>query len=185
MEIRKAKLIYYSPTGTGKTTVTAIMKGTGLDHDIIDLTPPDSEIKKYEVSSDELAIIAAPVYSGRTSTVASNRIKKLKGNNTPAVLVVMYGNRAFEDALLELKNFTSELDFKAIAGAAFIGQHSFDSEKTPIATGRPDAEDLMKAEAFGEKIIEKLRGVGDIPELEVPVITHTLYTLNVSSKVEV
>jgi ferredoxin len=168
MEIRKAKLVYYSPTGTGKTTVTAIMNGTGLDHDIIDLTPPGSDIKNYEVSSDELALIAAPVYSGRISTVAANRIKKLKGYNTPAVLVVMYGNRAFEDALLELKNFTSELGFKAIAGAAFIGQHSFDSEKTPIATGRPDAEDLMKAEAFGEKIIEKLRGVGDIPELAVP-----------------
>ena len=42
MEIRKAKLFYYSPTGTGKTTVTAIMNGTDLDHDIIDLTPPDS-----------------------------------------------------------------------------------------------------------------------------------------------
>jgi ferredoxin len=168
MEIRKAKLVYYSPTGTGKTTVTAIMNGTGLDHDIIDLTPPGSDIKNYEVSSDELAIIEAPVYSGRIATVAANRIKKLKGNNTPAVLVVMYGNRAFEDALLELKNFTSELGFRAIAGAAFIGQHAFNSEKTPIATGRPDAEDIMKAEAFGEKIIEKLRGVGEIPKLEVP-----------------
>ena len=167
MEIRKTKLLYYSPTGTGKTTVTAIMNGTGLDHDVIDLTQPDS-IKNYEVSSDELAIIAAPVYSGRISTVAANRIKKLKGNKTPAVLVVMYGNRAFEDALLELKNLTRELGFKAIAGAAFIGQHSFNSEKTPIATGRPDAEDLMIAEVFGEKIMEKLRRVGDIPELEVP-----------------
>ena len=46
MEIRKAKLVYYSPTGTGKTMVTAIMNGTDLDYDIIDLTPPDSEIKK-------------------------------------------------------------------------------------------------------------------------------------------
>jgi hypothetical protein len=41
--------------------------------------------------------------------VAKDRIKNLKGTNTPAVLVVMYGNRAFEDALLELKKLTSEL----------------------------------------------------------------------------
>jgi flavodoxin len=109
MEIRKAKLVYYSPTGTGKTTVTAILNGTGLDHAIIDLTPPDSEINNYDVSSDELAIIEAPVYSGRISTVAKDRIKNLKGTNTPAGLVVMYGNRAFEDALLELKKLTSEL----------------------------------------------------------------------------
>ncbi|MHA2408023.1 MAG: 4Fe-4S binding protein [Candidatus Ranarchaeia archaeon] len=168
MEIRKAKLVYYSPTGTGKTTATAILNGTGLDHDIIDLTLPESKTKNYIVSSDELAIIEAPVYSGRLSTVAANRIKKLKGSNTPAVLVTMYGNRAFEDALLELKNITSELGFKAVAGAAFIGQHSFSSEKTPIAIGRPNAEDLKIAESFGEKIMEKLRGVGEIPELEVP-----------------
>lgn len=168
MEIKKGRLIYYSPTGTGKTTVTAIMKGTGLNHDVIDLTLPDSELSCYKISSDELAVIAVPVYSGRVSSEAVKRIKNLKGNNTPAVLVAMYGNRAYEDTLLELKNLTSELGFKAIGGAAFIGQHSFSSEKTPIASGRPDDKDRMIAEAFGVKIMEKLSEANEIPEVDVP-----------------
>jgi ferredoxin len=166
-DIRKIKLVFYSPTGTGKRTAEAIGNGIGLDYDVIDLTPSGSKMKSHTLNKNELAIITVPVYSGRIPQVALDRIKRFKGNNTPAVLVVIYGNRAFEDALLELKNFTSELGFKAIAGAAFIGQHSFNSEKTPIASGRPDAEDIMIAEAFGEKIIERLRG-GDVPELEVP-----------------
>lgn len=168
MEITKAKLVYYSPTGTSKRTVTAIMKGTGLDYDYIDLTPPNAGMKSYEVAADELAIIAAPVYSGRIPPVAVERIKKVKGNGTPAVLVAVYGNRAFEDALLELKDIISELGFKAIAGAAFIGQHSFDTKDTPIATGRPDAEDIKKAKNLGVKVMEKLAGVEEITELAVP-----------------
>ena len=139
MKISKGKLVYYSPTNTSKNIVTAIMKGTGLDFDHIDLTPPDADSKTYEIASDELAIIAAPVYRGRIPSVAVNRLKKLKGNSTPAVLVAVYGNRAFDDALLELQDITKELGFKTVAGAAFIGQHSFDTKDTPIATGRPDS----------------------------------------------
>lgn len=168
MEISKAKLVYYSPTNTSKNTVTAIMKGTGLDYDNIDLTPPDAATKEYTVAKDELAIIAAPVYSGRIPKVAVDRIKKVKGDDTPAVLVAVYGNRAFDDALLELKDITEELGFKAVAGAAFIGQHSFDAKDTPIATGRPDAEDIKKAKDFGKKVMEKLTGLTEVQDLEVP-----------------
>jgi len=168
MNISKIKLVYYSPTGTGKRTVEAIRKGMDLDYDVIDLTPPDAEFKSHSLAKDELAVIAAPVYSGRIPAVAVNRIKKVKGDGTPAVLVAVYGNRAFEDALLELKDITEELGFKAVAGSAFIGQHSFDSEESPIATGRPDGEDISKAMDFGAKVMEKIKGMGEIPDLEVP-----------------
>ena len=167
MEISKAKLVYYSPTNTGKKIVTAIMQGTGLDYDYIDLTPPGSESKNYSVAKDELAIIAAPVYSGRIPGVALDRIKKVTGDGSPAVLVAMYGNRHYDDALLELKDVTSELGFKAVAGAAFIGRHSFDTPETPIASDRPDASDISKAKDFGAKIIEKIIGLTEVPALEV------------------
>jgi ferredoxin len=167
MEISKAKLVYYSPTNTGKKIVTAIMKGTSLDYSYIDLTPAGSESKNYSVAKDELVIIAAPVYSGRIPKVALDRIKKVKGDGTPAVLIAMYGNRNYDDALLELKDVTSELGFKAVAGAAFIGRHSFDTPETPIAPGRPDAADIDKAKDFGAKIMEKLGGITEVPELEV------------------
>ena len=168
MDISKIKLVYYSPTGTGKRTVEAIRKGMGIDYDVIDLTPPDAEFKSHALANDELAIISAPVYSGRIPAVAAKRIKTVKGDGTPAVLVAVYGNRAFDDALIELKDIIEELGFKAVAGSAFIGQHSFDSEETPIATGRPDSGDISKAMDFGAKVMEKIKGMGEIPDLEVP-----------------
>jgi ferredoxin len=167
MEISKAKLVYYSPTNTGKKTVEAIREGTGLDHDSIDLTLPDSESKKYSLAKNELAIIAAPVYGGRIPSIALDRIRKVKGNDTPAVLVTMYGNRHYDDALLELKDMTKELGFKAVAGGAFIGRHSFDAPDTPIGSGRPDESDIEKARDFGVKIMEKIGGLVEIPDLEV------------------
>ena len=168
MELSKIKLVIYSPTGTGKKIGTEISKGTGLEYDIIDLTLPDSESKNYSIPKDELAVIVIPVYGGLIAQVALDRIKKVKGDNAPSVLVAMYGNRHFDDALLELKDVTAELGFRAVAGSAFIGRHSFDTEDTPIASGRPDVEDIKKAQDFGAKVMEKIREISEIPDLEVP-----------------
>ena len=60
---------------------------------------------------------------------------------------------------------------RPIAGAAFIGQHSFSTDETPTAVGRPDAGDLEHAELFGQKIQEKLRSVSSadrIPAIKIP-----------------
>jgi ferredoxin len=168
LNLKKVKLVYFSPTGTGKKTVSEIAKGMGYDTETIDLTPPNAAQETYELDKDELAIIAVPVYGGRVPQTALDRVKNIRGDSTAAVLVAMYGNRAYEDALLELHNTTTELGFKTVAGAAFIGKHSFDTEETPIATGRPDAEDLKKAHAFGAKVMGKIKGMAEVKEIDVP-----------------
>jgi ferredoxin len=117
---------------------------------------------------DEAAVIAAPVYGGRIPVTAVERLKNLRADGTPSALVVVYGNRAYEDALLELKDLATGLGFKAVAGAAFIGEHSYDTAETPIATDRPDQADLAKAEEFGEKVKKKLEASTGFPELAVP-----------------
>jgi ferredoxin len=168
MKPDRVKLVYYSPTETSEKTVKAIQKGLGINYDIIDLTLPEAEMKSHSFKASDLAVIATPVYSGRIAPTAIKRIKKLKGTNTPAVLVVVYGNRAFEDALVELKDITKKAGFEAVAGAAFIGEHSFDAPEAPIATGRPDTDDIKKATEFGEKVKERLASIDVVPELSVP-----------------
>lgn len=168
MQIEKIKLIYYSPTGTSEKTVKAIQKGICIDYDAINLTLPDSEMKQYSLKETDLAIIAAPVYGGRIAATAMKRLKKVTGENTPSVLVALYGNRAFDDALLELKDITEENGFKAVAAAAFIGEHSYDAPETPIASGRPDSKDLRIAEEYGGKVKEKLANLETISELTLP-----------------
>ena len=167
VETWKLKLVYFSPTGTSKRAAEAVAKGLGAEFDRVDLTLPDAETRKHSFRSDELTVFAAPVYSGRIPVTAVRRLKKVRGRQGPAVIIVVYGNRAFEDALLELKDIALEQGFRPIAGAAFIGEHSFDTPETPIATGRPDKADLDKAEAFGEQIKEIL-GLSAVRELEVP-----------------
>ncbi len=102
---------------------------------------------------------------------ALERLQRFKVKDTPAAVGAVYGNREFEDALLELKNLVVESGFKPLAGGAFIGVHSFSKEDLPIAEGRPDNKDTDVAESFGKQIAEKVLGFADaaaIPVVDVP-----------------
>jgi ferredoxin len=157
METKSIKLIYFSPTGATKKVLEGIAQGIVVEHvEQVDLTLPENYHQPIKAFSDELVLIGAPVYGGRLPIDVVTRFRKLKAENTLAILVVTYGNREFDDALLELKNLAIELGFKPIAGGAFIGEHSFASEAVPIANGRPDSLDVQKAVNFGKKIKEKV-----------------------------
>jgi ferredoxin/flavodoxin len=169
VNVEGLRLVYYSPTGTSRRIAEAVAEGTGVKpvtH--VNLTPPGSDSTKHIFHADELVVIAAPVYSGRVPMTAAERLGSLSAEGSPAVLVVVYGNRAYEDALLELKDMAMEQGFTAVAGAAFIGEHSYDAPETPIATGRPDAADIEKAVRFGEEVKARLEKLTEAPELEVP-----------------
>ena len=118
-----------------------------------------------------MAIIGVPVYAGRVAPLAVKRLAAIQGNNTPAVIVVTYGNREFEDALIELRDITEKAAFSPLAACTFIGEHSFSGSKTPIAAARPDSVDLATAEAFGVKILARLAALEDVKaetSLDVP-----------------
>jgi len=118
---------------------------------------------------NEPVIIASPVYYGRIPVVAKERIQMINGNGNHAIVIVVFGNRHYDDALLELKTLAEEQGFKVIAAAAFIGEHSFSSDVYPIAPHRPDAHDLDAADAFGKKILQKLQNSDkNYPTLNVP-----------------
>jgi ferredoxin len=102
---------------------------------------------------------------------AVRRLRRLKAREAPAVVVVVYGNREYEDALLELKDLAVEQGFRPIAAGAFIGEHSYSTSDRPIAQGRPDEADLGQAKVFGEKVFQKVANLreGDrLSALEVP-----------------
>jgi ferredoxin len=172
MNTTTIRLIYFSPTRTTKKVLKSIAQGLQAETvEHVDLTPPDSRTREFEEIRDELALVGAPVYGGRLPPDAVQRLRRLRGNDTPAAAVVLYGNREYEDALLELKDLVAEVGFIPIAGGAFIGEHSFDTEAFPIATGRPDAEDLTKAVDFGKAIREKTQSINaldKIPHLQIP-----------------
>lgn len=130
----------------------------------------DEQTSPIEMNG-ELCVIAVPVYGGRVAATALQRLQRLKGNGSPAILVVVYGNRDYEDALLELRGTAVQLGFVPLSAGALIGEHSFSTPELPIAAGRPDADDLQQAREFGKSSLEKwekLQAAGNpITELTV------------------
>ena len=170
MKIPSLKLVYFSPTGTTKKVVQEIARGINSGSiEELDITPPGTRIQPLRTSENELLIIGVPVYMGRVPALVSEWLHALQAHNTPAVGVVVYGNRAYEDALLELMDILTQCGCKPIAGAAFIGEHSFSTAETPTAVGRPDTGDLKHAELFGQKIQEKLRSVSSTDRIPAKI----------------
>ncbi len=121
MDIASAALIYFSPTRTTRKIIESIAQGVRIPRvEHVDLTPPEALTREYAGMHDELAIIGSPVYGGRLPTEMVSRFRRLKGNGTPAVIVAVYGNRAYEDALLELRNLALEAGFNPVAAGAFF-----------------------------------------------------------------
>lgn len=142
----KSELHYFSPTKGGEKIAKAIARGLEGD-DKSDITP---------------AVFVTPVYSGHMPGAAKERFKNIKAKgNQPAILVAVYGNRAFEHALTDLEIFIKERGYTPVAAAAFVCEHSYSTPETPIAAGRPDISDLQEAEQLGYAVKTKLL-MGDL-----------------------
>jgi len=166
MELQSLKLAYFSPTGTTRSIVQAVARGINQNTaDQIDVTKPNVRKKQLQTSENDLLVVAVPVYIGRVPALLSEWLYAIKADKTPTVGIVVYGNRDYEDALLELKDIMKKSGGIPIACAAYIGEHSFSSSETPIAEARPDTSDLNHAEIFGRKINEKLLSISSVDQI--------------------
>lgn len=170
-------VVYYSPTHTSEKIAEAIASGiTEAPFNVVNLTT-DGETAAIEIAADWVVLVA-PVYAGRIPVEAAERFKRVQivgkeGVPTKAVVAVVYGNRDYDDALLELQNIAEELGLLPVAGGAFIGEHSFSRENMPIGEGRPDNKDLEIAKSFGEKACQVLSE--DINQKKLYVKGNTPY----------
>jgi len=139
--------------------------------DFIDVTTPDARKQPLLTSENELLVIAVPVYMGRVPALLNEWLSAIQAHQTPTVCVVVYGNRLYDNALLELKDIVTSRGGIPVACAAYIGEHAFSNSVTPVATGRPDEDDLRHARQFGQKIREKLHSIelmSDLSDFDVP-----------------
>ncbi len=157
----------FSPTRGSLKIAGAIAEGTGLPRRLSDVTLPGQRAARTDFSPEALVIFAAPVYFGRVERHAAEAVVSLQGQGQPAVLVVNYGNRHYDDALRELRDLAIKAGFVPVAAAAFVSEHSFSTPECPMAQGRPDAEDLARARRFGAEVMACLAG-GAAGPLAVP-----------------
>lgn len=155
--------VYFSATGTSKRNVEAIAETFAADYKTLDLTRYDSAKEARYFGKDELVIIGAPVYSGRIYCGAAERFHTLHGDQTLCLITVTYGNRHYDDALLELKDLMASQGFRVIAGAALIGEHTYGA----IQKGRPNDQDLEETIGFAKRIRARLAS-DDFSEPAIP-----------------
>jgi len=144
-------IAYFSPTGNTKKSLEAMAEALGGYKEALDLTAAGQAVVR-EFTADDLVIFGVPVYGGRIPKAAKVRFEQLKGNQTPCLAVVTYGNRDFDDALLELADMAAEQGFVVKGAAALVGRHTYGE----IQVNRPDEEDLKADREFAKKALENL-----------------------------
>lgn len=145
--------IIFSPTGGTEKVADILAEAWAEKTEKVDLSDYNVDFGEISVSEDDICIIAVPSFGGRVPEVAVERLEKIKGNNSKAVLVAVYGNREFEDTLIELEDTVVKAGFKVVAGISAIAEHSIARQ---FATNRPDNDDAKDLKVFVEQIKEKL-----------------------------
>lgn len=178
MRLNQVIVCYYSPTHTSKKIAQSIADGLDISRRRdIDLT--NDKCTETIHIENAICIVAVPVYGGLIAPVAAQRIQRLKAENSLVVPIVVYGNRDYEDALVQLRDLLTANSFVPLCGGAFIGEHSYSRPGMPIAEGRPDSTDLQTAKDFGVKILEKTLSqlhINDIPDSASPDFALTYDT---------
>lgn len=153
----KVQSLYFSPTGTTKRILSAILDSIGLTTlSSIDLTLPQPRDTFSGKVEGDLLLVGVPVYHGSIPWPMLEPLNKLQGEGKWAVLVAVYGNRDAETCVDEMAKILSRRGFRILAGANFVAEHSWSTKEHPIAVGRPESSDLAKAGEFGRKVAEKL-----------------------------
>ncbi|MBF7097679.1 EFR1 family ferrodoxin [Alkalibacter mobilis] len=145
--------IYFSPTKGTKKIVNQIACELGEVKNEYDITLASNRTEEINFQDKDLVVVGVPVYGGRIPLILEDYFNKIKGNDTLAVFTVVYGNRDYDDALLELRDVFESNGFICVAAGAFIGEHSY-TEK--VAGGRPDESDLLEAKSFAASVNEKI-----------------------------
>lgn len=142
----------FSPTGGTQKVADSITEVWNNEVQKVDLTDSDKDFSSINVQNEDLVLVAVPSFGGRVPAVAGERLARIKGNEAKCVIVCVYGNRAYEDTLIELKDTAEKSGFSVIAAIAAVAEHSIMHQ---YAAGRPNQEDIKILHGYSENILNK------------------------------
>lgn len=161
----KIHQITFSPTGGTRRVSDYICEGIDTRPLVTDLCVKEGQIRLPDIHEEDLVIIAMPVFAGRVPALAVERLRRIQSNRAKCAVVAVYGNRAYDDALLEMQDVATEMGFRVVAAVSAVAEHSI---ARVYAAGRPDAEDRKELAAFGAAIINKVEGSDTYKPLALP-----------------
>lgn len=145
--------LVFSPTGRTAQAAAALATRLGNEAHEVDLCAQDCDVSGLELGPHDICVVAVPCFGGRVPPLAAERLQPLRGNGASAALMVSYGNRDFEDALVELQDILEERGFRCVAGVAAVCEHSI---FRTFATYRPGADDLKQLRGFSLEVARLL-----------------------------
>ncbi len=146
-------LIIFSPTGGTEKAAMMLASALSPNTKVFDLTGANLKAINLPAEKGAVAVIAMPSYGGRVPGLAAERMKNVHADGMPCVLLCVYGNRAYEDTLVEMQDLAEQSGFTVIAAVAAIAEHSIMHQ---YAANRPDTEDAQILKQIGAKISKKL-----------------------------
>lgn len=141
--------IIFSPTGGTQKCADVFAAAFDMEVELVDLTDYAYDFSAVSISAEDICIIAAPAYGGRVPATAVSRLSEIYGNGAKAVLIAVYGNREFDDTLVELQDVAAECGFRPIAGVGALAEHSIVRQ---FGANRPDEQDLGQLQKYAAKI---------------------------------
>lgn len=171
MKLEKIWAVYFSGTGTTRRTVERIAGGIAsrlnLPAESVDFSRPAVRQETLGFGEKDLVVFGTPVYAGRVPNVLLPFLReRVVGGGALAVPVVLFGNRNYDDALIELRNILAADGMHPIAAGAFVGEHSF---SRVLGADRPNAEDEALMDEFAARVAELAAGLDAAPVKSVAV----------------
>lgn len=156
--IHRICAVYFSGTGTTEKVVRRVADSLSKElkmegFETFDFTPLSFREQPLVFGEGDFVILGVPTIAGRVPNLLLPYLKTLKGEGALGAAIALYGNRNFDDCLVELQDLMETAGIKVIAGGSFVGEHSFSKV---LGKNRPDGEDLRIADQMAEKIAEKL-----------------------------
>ena len=155
--------IIFSPTGGTEKVAKALTRDWPAV-ETVDLTDPELDGAKLALEPEDVALIAMPSFGGLAPKLALDRLGGLRGNGARCVIAAVYGNRAYEDTLVQMEDAAESCGFQVIAAVSAVAEHSIMHQ---YAAGRPDSADRDQLALFAGKIQEKLRS-GEVKKPAIP-----------------
>ena len=171
MKLEKIWAVYFSGTGTTRRTVERIAGGIAsrlnLPAESVDFSRPAVRQETLRFGEKNLVVFGTPVYAGRVPNVLLPFLReRIVGGGALAVPVVLFGNRNYDDALIELRNILAADGMHPIAAGAFVGEHSF---SRVLGADRPNAEDEALMDEFAARVAALAAGLDAAPVKSVAV----------------
>ncbi len=157
--------IVFSPTEGTKKVSDLFVSSFHAESTLIDLSDRNLDFSSFSFGPEDICIVSVPSYGGRVPDTAAARLRLMDGGQARAILIVVYGNRAYDDTFAELKDILQNSHFSCIAAVAAIAEHSIIRQ---FAAGRPDAKDAKELAHFAETIRSQIDAGQISANLDLP-----------------